>query len=201
MTVCSLTVLTPFSSGAVDSTAASSAVNATRASPLAERAIRPSSSSETAGLKLARPRSSSASACWRIVLISSSESWLRTSTRERESSAPVTSNDGFSVVAPMSVTVPFSTACSSASCCDLLKRWISSMKSTVRLPRERRALLHAAGVRYRREAYELTGPMADGPVTREVLDALAEAFHDRHRRTYGHANPNETVQLVNLRLT
>ena len=27
------------------------------------------------------------------------------------------------------------------------------------------------------------------------------AFHDRHRQTYGHANPNEPVQLVNLRLT
>lgn len=36
--------------------------------------------------------------------------------------------DGFSVVAPMSVTMPFSTAPRSESCCDLEKRWISSIK-------------------------------------------------------------------------
>ena len=50
---------------------------------------------------------------------------------QRLSNAPFTSNPGFSVVAPMSVTVPSSTAPRSASCCPLLKRWISSMKSIV----------------------------------------------------------------------
>ena len=40
----------------------------------------------------------------------------------------MTSKDGFSVVAPISVTTPVSTAFSSESCCDLLKRCISSMK-------------------------------------------------------------------------
>ena len=54
-----------------------------------------------------------------------------TTTRHRLSSAELTSNDGFSVVAPMSVTVPSSTARSSESCCDLLNRWISSRNSTV----------------------------------------------------------------------
>ena len=42
--------------------------------------------------------------------------------------------NGFSVVAPISVTSPDSTTGRSASCCVLLKRWISSMKSTVRRP-------------------------------------------------------------------
>ena len=32
-------------------------------------------------------------------------------------------------------------------------------------------------------------------------NALAAAFHDKHRQTYGHANPGEPVQLINLRLT
>ena len=59
----------------------------------------------------------------------------------------------------------------------------------------------AADLRYRRQAYELTVPMADGRSRARRLDALAAAFHDRHRQTYGHANPNESVQLVNLRLT
>jgi len=66
---------------------------------------------------------------------------------------------------------------------------------------ERRALLRAADVRYRRQAYELTVPLAAGPITRASLDALAANFHEKHRQTYGHANTEEPVQLVTLRLT
>jgi len=39
------------------------------------------------------------------------------------------SNDGFSVVAPTRVIIPFSTAPSRLSCCDLLNRWISSINN------------------------------------------------------------------------
>ena len=77
----------------------------------------------------------------------------------------------------------------------------SAMLAAARIPPERRALQRAADLRYRRQAYELTVPMDDGPITREGLDALAAAFHEQHRRTYGHANPAEGVQLVNLRVT
>jgi N-methylhydantoinase A len=69
------------------------------------------------------------------------------------------------------------------------------------IPPGRRALLRAADLRYRRQAYELTVPMAQRAITRESLDRLVVAFHDKHRQTYGHANPEEPVQLVNLRLT
>jgi N-methylhydantoinase A len=69
------------------------------------------------------------------------------------------------------------------------------------IPPGRHELLRAADLRYRRQAYELTVPMAPGAITRESLDRLAAAFHDKHRQTYGHANPEEPVQLVNLRLT
>jgi N-methylhydantoinase A len=75
--------------------------------------------------------------------------------------------------------------------------WLAS----ARIPCERRALLRAADVRYRRQAYELTVPLADGPITRSGLHRLAADFHEKHRQTYGHANPAEPVQLVNLRLT
>src|SRR3954453_15755010 len=54
--------------------------------------------------------------------------------RQREISAELTSKYGFSVVAPTSVTRPSSTAGSSASCCALLKRWISSRKKIVGSP-------------------------------------------------------------------
>ena len=46
----------------------------------------------------------------------------------------MTSKDGFSVVAPIRVTVPSSTWGSTASCCALFQRCSSSMKRTVRWP-------------------------------------------------------------------
>ena len=75
------------------------------------------------------------------------------------------------------------------------------MLEAARVPTERRALRRAADVRYRRQAYELTVPIADGPVTRERLDALAASFHDRHRRPMATPTRTSAVQLVNLRLT
>ena len=57
-----------------------------------------------------------------------------------------------------------------------------------RVPPERQRLLRQADVRYRRQAYELTVPIADGRL-RRTLDEVAEAFHAKHEQTYGHANP------------
>ncbi len=64
-----------------------------------------------------------------------------------------------------------------------------------------RAMPRSADLRYRRQAYELTLPVADGPISQDSLHQLAAAFHDKHEQTYGHANRAEAVQLVNLRLT
>jgi N-methylhydantoinase A len=69
------------------------------------------------------------------------------------------------------------------------------------IPADRQMLRRLADVRYRRQAYELTLPVEDGPVTRAMLDRLAADFHEKHKQTYGHANPEEAVQLVNLRLS
>jgi N-methylhydantoinase A len=69
------------------------------------------------------------------------------------------------------------------------------------VPPARQALLRRADLRYRRQAYELTIPFADGPVTRDTLDRIAADFHTKHEQTYGHANRDEPVQLVNVRLT
>ena len=57
-----------------------------------------------------------------------------TYTARRESRGGITSKEGFSVVAPMSVSTPSSTLWRRASCCALLNRWISSMKRIVRPP-------------------------------------------------------------------
>jgi N-methylhydantoinase A len=75
------------------------------------------------------------------------------------------------------------------------------MLQTALVPVDRQVLLRHADVRYRRQAYELTVPIAEDAITRATLDELAEAFHARHEQTYGHANRSERVQLVNLRLT
>ena len=45
-----------------------------------------------------------------------------TKTWQRDNNAEITSKDGFSVVAPISVIVPSSTALSNESCCALLNR-------------------------------------------------------------------------------
>ena len=53
---------------------------------------------------------------------------------QRERRAEFTSKEGFSVVAPIRIIVPRSTWGRKASCCALLKRWISSTKRRVRRP-------------------------------------------------------------------
>ncbi|MEO8715280.1 MAG: hydantoinase/oxoprolinase family protein [Acetobacteraceae bacterium] len=77
----------------------------------------------------------------------------------------------------------------------------TAMLDDAKVPHERRALVRSADVRYRRQAYELTVPVADGPITAAILAALAAGFHAKHEQTYGHANHAEAVQLVNLRLS
>lgn len=70
-----------------------------------------------------------------------------------------------------------------------------------RIPESRWALERGADLRYSRQAYELTVPARPGDVTAETLIELGARFHDKHRRTYGHANADESIHLVNLRLT
>ena len=64
---------------------------------------------------------------WSKVSRSSFSNALSTYTWHLLSRGVITSKLGFSVVAPMSVIVPSSTAPSRLSCCDLEKRCISSM--------------------------------------------------------------------------
>ena len=71
---------------------------------------------------------------------SSSSSGFSTCTVARDSSAELTSNDGFSVVAPMKVNRPDSTCGRKASCWLLLKRCTSSTKTTVARPGRARRL-------------------------------------------------------------
>ncbi|WP_227377619.1 hydantoinase/oxoprolinase family protein [Haladaptatus halobius] len=55
-------------------------------------------------------------------------------------------------------------------------------------------------VRYKGQAYELTVSVPDGGVDEATLDTIAEAFHEKHARLYGHAMRNEPLEAVTLRV-
>src|SRR5262249_60758105 len=64
----------------------------------------------------------------------------------------------------------------------------------------RRRFERAVDARYRRQSYELAVPVPPGAVAPATLTKISEAFHDHHRRTYGHDNRDEPVQIVSIRL-
>ena len=66
---------------------------------------------------------------------------------------------------------------------------------------ENRELTRSADVRYVRQAYELNVAIVSECVDGEILESIAADFHHKHDRTYGHANPDEPVQVVTLRVT
>jgi N-methylhydantoinase A len=62
-------------------------------------------------------------------------------------------------------------------------------------------LRRAANMHYQGQTFELTIPVADGPLDAEAMRALEEAFGQEHERTYGHrAGPEEPVELVNIQV-
>ena len=66
---------------------------------------------------------------------------------------------------------------------------------------ERRRFERSVDARYERQSYELSdaGSARARSMPRRSPQ-IAEAFHDRHRATYGHDNRGEPVQLVSVRL-
>ncbi|HEX9236186.1 MAG TPA: hydantoinase/oxoprolinase family protein, partial [Actinomycetota bacterium] len=56
-------------------------------------------------------------------------------------------------------------------------------------------LVRSADCRYRGQAYELAVPAPDG-----IPAAIAAAFHQAHLERYGYIQPQETVEIVNLRV-
>jgi N-methylhydantoinase A len=62
--------------------------------------------------------------------------------------------------------------------------------------RAQQRLVRSVDVRYRGQAFELNVAVAEAP-TAQTIEA---DFHRLHRATYGHENPEATVELVNARL-
>lgn len=84
---------------------------------------------------------------------------------------------------------------------DLMQTEAQNMFEQANISPSQRSVVRFADVRYRRQAYELTVPVADGPISQSTLDSIAREFNHRHRLTYGHADDAEIVQLVNVRLS
>ena len=77
----------------------------------------------------------------------------------------------------------------------------TAMLDRAGVPKDRQKLIRTVDARYTRQSYELVVPVPEPPFGSEVMDRIAEAFHERHDQTYGHARPDEVVQLVNVRLS
>lgn len=55
-------------------------------------------------------------------------------------------------------------------------------------------------MRYLRQAYELTVPLAEIQFSQQTVPLMVQRFHDMHRQAYGYAREDEPVEIVNLRL-
>jgi N-methylhydantoinase A len=66
---------------------------------------------------------------------------------------------------------------------------------------EQRRFERSFDARYERQSYELAVPVLPRVLDQAALGEIAEAFHVRHRATYGHDNRAEPVQLVSARVT
>jgi len=55
-------------------------------------------------------------------------------------------------------------------------------------------------LRYRGQAFELTVPVPNKPLSTGDWPGIAERFHKEHERAYGFSAPGEPLEVVNLRL-
>ncbi len=65
---------------------------------------------------------------------------------------------------------------------------------------ESRYYERTADLRYAGQSFEISVPVPDGDVDDAALETVVERFHERHEQRYGHADREEPVELVTLRL-
>jgi len=82
-----------------------------------------------------------------------------------------------------------------------LERQGRTMLDRANVAEDRRRFERSVDARYERQSYELAVPVASRALDGAALHDIADAFHERHRRTYGHDNRGEPVQLVSVRVT
>lgn len=59
----------------------------------------------------------------------------------------------------------------------------------------------AGDLRYEGQGYELRVPIADGEFSDAALAEIFQAFHRQHADEYGHAFPDNPIEIVNVRLS
>ena len=67
------------------------------------------------------------------------------------------------------------------------------------LPADRMEFERSVDLRYVGQSFDLSVPVA-ADAGGAAMGAVAERFHERHRQRYGHADPDEPVELVTVRL-
>ena len=67
-------------------------------------------------------------------------------------------------------------------------------------PRDEVRVRRLADMRYRGQAFELTVPMADRPLTREGIAAACNRFEEEYERNYGHRLDSDRIDFVTLRV-
>ncbi|WP_433632653.1 hydantoinase/oxoprolinase family protein [Halomicrococcus sp. NG-SE-24] len=55
-------------------------------------------------------------------------------------------------------------------------------------------------LRYVGQSFELSVPIPEGDLNEESIETIEERFHERHEQRYGHAYPEEPIELVTIRL-
>ncbi|MEM9224695.1 MAG: hydantoinase/oxoprolinase family protein, partial [Pseudomonadota bacterium] len=65
---------------------------------------------------------------------------------------------------------------------------------------EKVSLLRSGDLRYVGQGYELKIDFPDGPLDEGALEAVWQAFHERHRDEYGHAFTESPIEIVTVRL-
>ncbi|MEF8838306.1 MAG: hydantoinase/oxoprolinase family protein [Haloarculaceae archaeon] len=67
------------------------------------------------------------------------------------------------------------------------------------LPADAIAFDRSVDLRYAGQSFDLSVPVPAGDLDADTKETLRERFHDRHRRRYGHAAPDEPIDLVTIR--
>jgi N-methylhydantoinase A len=68
------------------------------------------------------------------------------------------------------------------------------------LPGEEIVTHVSADLRYIRQNHELSIPFSKDHISQEDLAAIQNRFHDAHLAEYGHCSPEETIQVVRVRV-
>ena len=69
------------------------------------------------------------------------------------------------------------------------------------VPAGRRRIERSVELRYHGQSHELAVPVPELPLAAAALGRIRQGFDDAHARAYGYAAPEDSVELVNVRLT